>query len=296
MTGLVIFASYDKSGIVHDYVITYLNRLKQVADKIIFIADNEATETEKQKLNGLVDYAEFSPHGEYDFGSYKRGFIYAEQHGWLNQADELILCNDSCFCVSSLEPVFATMSKKTCDFWGMTKSHEIQDHLQSYFLVFKKNVFTHTEFVSWIKSVTKQINVDNVIKFYELPLAHFFENLGFVSEAFIKSREKSNPTTKPITLLKQNMPLIKKKVFSLRDACEEPVNLLLVKLKQKHYSSYKDICRYYKTIFSCLFPMLLPYSFDKLKRFLFQKKITKSKSTIIKICKIPVYISKREKK
>ena len=37
MTRLVIFASYDKSGIVHDYVITYLNRLKQVADKIIFI-------------------------------------------------------------------------------------------------------------------------------------------------------------------------------------------------------------------------------------------------------------------
>ena len=65
---IVVFAAFDKGGIVHNYVLTYLKKLKAVADKIIFIADNEASETERQKLNGLADIAVFKPHGEYDFG------------------------------------------------------------------------------------------------------------------------------------------------------------------------------------------------------------------------------------
>lgn len=44
---IVVFAAFDKDGIVHNYVLTYLKKLKAVADKIIFIADNEASETER---------------------------------------------------------------------------------------------------------------------------------------------------------------------------------------------------------------------------------------------------------
>ena len=67
MKRIVVFASYDKNGVIHDYILQYLKYLKEVADKIIFIADNYANAQEQQKLNGLVDYAEFVHHGEYDF-------------------------------------------------------------------------------------------------------------------------------------------------------------------------------------------------------------------------------------
>lgn len=101
MSRIAIFASYDKNGIIHDYVIEYLKYLKEIADKIIFIADNYADEQEQNKLKWLVDYVKFSTHGEYDFRSYKRGYYFAKNNGWLDNANELIFCNDSCFCILS---------------------------------------------------------------------------------------------------------------------------------------------------------------------------------------------------
>jgi lipopolysaccharide biosynthesis protein len=135
---VAVFASYDKNGRVWDYVISYIKRLREVCDKIIFIADNEATQEEQNKLTGLVDFKQFQRHGEYDFGSYKRGWQYLKNQEWFSQIDELILCNDSCFSVGALTPVFEQMSHKQCDFWGMTENQDHQSHLQSFFLVFKK--------------------------------------------------------------------------------------------------------------------------------------------------------------
>lgn len=51
MSRIAVFASYDKDGIVHDYILGYLRYLKEVADKIIFIADNYADKQEQNKLN-----------------------------------------------------------------------------------------------------------------------------------------------------------------------------------------------------------------------------------------------------
>ena len=287
MSRLAIFASYDKQGIVHDYVISYLKRLKRVSDKIIFIADNHAKAEEKQKLNGLVEFCSFAPHGEYDFGSYKRGYQYAMQQGLLETADELILCNDSCFSVMDFDQMFSEMSQRDCDFWGVTDSLEIKHHLQSYFLVFKKNVFTHQKFANWLGAVTKQNTVVEVIYNYELPLKSFLENEGFKGLGYVKAICDYNPTTKPLTLIRQGVPLVKKKVFSLREASRESVRYLCFILSIKFRVSYKDICAYYRGTFSRFFPLFLSRDFDSVKRFFYQKKITKSGKLRIKILKIP---------
>lgn len=56
-------------------------------------------------------------HGEYDFGSYKRGEAWARQAGWLDEVDDLILCNDSCFGpVGSFAPMFERMEARHLDF------------------------------------------------------------------------------------------------------------------------------------------------------------------------------------
>ena len=291
MSRLAIFASYDKQGIVHDYVISYLKRLKRVSDKIIFIADNHTKDEEKQKLNGLVEFCSFAPHGEYDFGSYKRGYQYAMQQGLLETTDELILCNDSCFSVMDFNNIFSKMKKKECDFWGLSENKSPVRHLQSYFLVFKKNVFKNKEFSNWIQTIKRQDNSCNVIQNYEIPLTSFCENIGFKSNAFIKHQEKTNPTVKPLALLKQHMPLITRKVFISREACEESARQLLIVLHKKDKDSYKDICNYFKINWSKLFPLIHPRDFEVLKRFFYQKKITKSDKLCIKICKIPLPIN-----
>ncbi|MBE6443042.1 MAG: hypothetical protein E7020_00015 [Alphaproteobacteria bacterium] len=289
MTRLVIYASYDTQGIVHDYVISYLKRLKRVADKIIFIADNKAKAEEKQKLNGLVEFCDFAPHGEYDFGSYKRGYQYASKQGLLEEADELILCNDSCFSVMDFDQMFSEMSQRDCDFWGVTDSLEIQHHLQSYFLVFKKNVFTHQKFANWLGAVTHKNDFREIVKTYEVPLKSFLEKLGFKGDAFIRTNNNIGPMSISLTLYRQKAPLLKRKIFVIPNTCSESVRKILRILKKESPTDYYELCKYYKTTFSRIFPIILPKYWNGLIRFLYQRKITKSGKSLIKICKIPVY-------
>ena len=292
MVRIAIFAHYDKDGVVHDYVLGYLKYLKEVADKVIFIADNYAEKREKDKVKNLVDYAEFSPHGEYDFGSYKRGYSYAKINGWLNSADELIFCNDSCFCVKSLIPVFEAMSERSCDFWGITESNEIQNHLQSYFLVFKSNVFNSKVFVDHINSVTHKNNFVDIVKCYEVPFASKLNEASFTGRGYVQFRKICNPTCYPYKTYKNGVPLIKKKVFAIEKYCDESLWLILMLLlKNKLLRSYVEE---YFSVSS--FVILGKFYKRVLFHFFFQKKITKSGKLRIKICKIPVYAKRIDKR
>ena len=106
-----IFAHYDKDCIIDDYVLFYLKELKNVADRIIFVSDCELDEEQISKLKGIVDYTLAQKHGEYDFGSYKRGIQLAMENGLYENTDNLILLNDSCYGpFGSLKNLFEEMN------------------------------------------------------------------------------------------------------------------------------------------------------------------------------------------
>jgi hypothetical protein len=115
-----LFAAYDAQGIVDDYVVDYVRELSRFAD-VYYLADSEMAESELAKLDGLTKGAWAQPHGEYDFGSYKR---LAERVGWdtLEGYDELLLVNDSCYLLRPLDDVFARMDARACDWWGLQAS------------------------------------------------------------------------------------------------------------------------------------------------------------------------------
>lgn len=93
---LAVFASFNKDGLILDYVVYYLKELKKVVDGIIFVTDNPILPTELEKIKDFIVYAECQRHEEYDFGSYKRGFFWAKKNGLLKDCEELVFCNDSC--------------------------------------------------------------------------------------------------------------------------------------------------------------------------------------------------------
>lgn len=203
-TRTAIFAHFDKDNVIDDYVIYYLNALKKVAQKIIFVSDCNLSPAETDKLKNITDEIIANPHGEYDFGSYKRGFLFAQENNLLDETDELIFANDSCygpFC--SLEKVFEKMDSKTCDFWGITQSRfgyrkkgfnptrKRQLHLQSYFFVLKKKVFLSETFKNFINSIKKQNDKSNVITCYELGLSKTLMDEGFIAESFIEDFDNS---------------------------------------------------------------------------------------------------------
>ena len=292
---VAVFATFDKDGIVHDYVLSYLKKLKSIADKIVFVADNETSESERQKLNGLADAAVFKPHGEYDFGSYKRGVAFAKQNGFLNSADELILCNDSCFSVGVFNAAFDKMTADPCDFWGMCESVEQCRHLQSFFLVFKRSVFDSAVFDGFFNAVRKQSGFSAVVQTYEIPLLKAFETAGFKGAALLPAFCRSNPTFYPLSLLNSGAFLIKRKVFAQQFYSRQSVRITLKMLYTAFPSDYSDILKYFGTgkARNIWMPLIRARIKQRLMRFLFQEK-TRNGKTVFKICKIPVLIKKQK--
>lgn len=198
MDRLCVFAHWDRDNIIDDYVIYYLNALKEVCRQIIFVSDCDLEESETEKLNGIADFILAKKHEEYDFGSYKRGFLLAKEKGL--EFDELVFVNDSCYGpFYSLVPIFEKMAKKKCDFWGLTQNrfgikyqNDIQvatkdAHLQSYFLVFSKNVFDSEAFLEFISSVKQENSKELVVINYEIKLTKQFSkrNYGYRHNSFI---------------------------------------------------------------------------------------------------------------
>ncbi len=218
---LAIFAHYDKQSIIEDYVIDYLKSLREVAKRIIFVSDCILSSEELLKLDGIIEKIIFEKHGEYDFGSYKRGLLFAIKESnnsnkvtdKLEYYDQLIIANDSCYLVNSLAPAFKEMeNRNSSDFWGMTQNTEqFLPHIQSYFVVFNKNVFLHQGFQNFFLSVKKETAKLEIIANYEVGLTQNLLELGFKKDSFIKKVFDKNPTLseKFITELPKDFPLIK---------------------------------------------------------------------------------------
>lgn len=78
-----VFAAYSADGTVSDYVIDYLRALKEIAPNIVYVTDNPIPESEIAKLRPYVNHLIARRHGEYDWGSYKRGFAWLKRQNAL---------------------------------------------------------------------------------------------------------------------------------------------------------------------------------------------------------------------
>lgn len=291
MKRLAIFAFYNGKGLINDYVVTYLEYLKEVSDSIIFVADNEPNVKELSKIYPLVSHIESYHHGEYDFGSYKIGFKYAKEHYLLDDVDEIILCNDSCFCVDSLKPAFDKMDTKSCDFWSMTASNEYELHLQSFFLVVKKNLFSLELFSNYLNNVKHLDNFLEIVKTYEIPLKKTFEQKGYKGNSFIKAPEKFNPTFFPIKCMKAKMPLVKRKIFTESHACKESLLKVIFILLLTHRNAYKEILNFYKV--KTLVPVWFKFFKPKIRKFFFRIEVSSRGTTKIRVLSIPIFLLRR---
>lgn len=294
MHRLVIFAFYNKNCHISSYVISYLKFLHELSDRIIFIADNEPDMKELAKIYPYVCHIECKPHGEYDFGSYKRGFLYAKDNHLLDEVNEIIFCNDSCFCISSLKDAFDRMDRKACDFWSMTASNEYEPHLQSFFITVRRRMFMCEDFSSYLYNVKHLDNFVDIVKAYEIPLKRTFESLGFKGESYLEVSDKLNPTFYPTQCLKQHMPLIKRKLFTEIYGCRESLLFVAHYIKSVNKRAYNEILSFFNV--QSIIPLWLNFAITKLKSFIYTKSISRRGTLKIQIFKIPVFILKTKNK
>lgn len=214
---LAIFASFSADGLIHKDVIFYLNELKKVTDGIIFIADNPLVPQEIEKLNNLVIYAQCGCKQGYVFGSYKQGYNWALENGLLSRAEEVVLCNDSCYGpVYPFSVVFDEMETRECDFWGISANMQGNYYLYSYFIAFKKQVFSSQVFKEFMKNIREKDNNSKIMQDYAVKLTTDLRRAGFFCYNYMEFYPRCN--IYPITI--RNRDLTRKPALALQ--CKFP--------------------------------------------------------------------------
>ncbi len=225
MYRVVVFAHYDTQECIRDYVVYYLKELKKICSKIIFVSDSNIKEEEKQKIADICEYIEAEKHYEYDFGSYKRGFLYLKNNDLLKDIDELIFANDSCYApVYPFNEMFEKMEKEKCDFWGITKNDfdidgNKNEHLQSYFMTFKKDIFNSDLFFEFMNNVKHEEDKFDVVRKYEQGLSNLLTEKGFTYKYYSSDYKVKCPhilAWKEL-LTRDKSPFLKANVIRLKE-------------------------------------------------------------------------------
>ncbi|MDR2413067.1 MAG: hypothetical protein LBD50_02540 [Rickettsiales bacterium] len=216
---LFIFASYDQDGIIDESVLYYLNALSDLGD-VIFHMDNESTETEIAKVRAIpnVLFAKAERHGEYDFGSYKCGYMWAADHDILKNYDWVYLANDSVYGpLRPLAPILENIESGNSDVVGMYYAINPNNvhYIQSWFVGISRNIIQEEWLTCFLKAVTSQDDKKDIIEKYEFGLTALICSNNCTFNCFMSGHEKDDLIRNPRKTLLAGLPFIKKSQFAL---------------------------------------------------------------------------------
>lgn len=181
---LCLFAGFDSQGEIADYVIYYLKALSKVAD-VYYWGDFDASDEELAKLKPFCKAVICQKHFKYDFGSWQE-LIQKLGRSQIEQYDELILANDSCYGpLFDLSALFTEMDGRDCDFWGLSVAHNRHIHLQSYFIVLKQSILKSDVFYDFFSQVKPEANYEDVCLHYEDRFTYILSKAGFKFDSLI---------------------------------------------------------------------------------------------------------------
>lgn len=221
MKRLFLFAGYDCDGIVDDSLLWYLKALSGLGD-IVFVMDNDATDVEIEKVRQIpnVLYANAVRHGEYDFGSYKRAYIWARDNKLLEKYDWVYLVNDSVLGpLFDLKPIVEDLESRGVDLTGLISYREknICEHLQSWFVGLSQHIATAEFFNDFICSVKQEKNKSVICAKYEFQLTNRAVRRGYKFSAYLDTEKYLDETYhlmyhEPLLTLCLGCPFLKKSV------------------------------------------------------------------------------------
>jgi len=147
-----VFCHYDPDGVVHDYVVCYLERLCEANFRIFLVSNAPYLNPEAiAALTPLCAKIIRRRNVGYDFGAYKEAILSIPDRGDLAR---LLVTNDSVYGpLQPLETCLSAMSPDKADVWGLTDSYGIRYHLQSYFLLFHRAALRHESFARFWKEL-----------------------------------------------------------------------------------------------------------------------------------------------
>lgn len=231
---LALYSFYDSQGIVDDYVICYLEELRQNANRLIVAVNGELQDDSRRKLADVCEEIIMRPNEGYDGAAVCEVLSYV---GNLSEYDELIISNNSFFGpVYPLSEVFDEMSLRResdeFDFWGITVHPEVKDtisdkqpvrgkanaHVQTYFVVLSNKVISSDAFGRFFAQMPKIESFYDAVGCYEMGLTYALEKAGFKYSSLIDPNSYPSENLsmyRPFELMAEDkMPFVKRKVFT----------------------------------------------------------------------------------
>lgn len=213
---LFIFAAYDKDNIIDNALMFYLCALGKIGD-IVFVMDNDLPKDQLDLVASLpnVLYANAERHGEYDFGSYKRGFAWAKDDDILGKYDWVYFVNDSVYGpIGKLEDILNRLENSGRAFVGMLENSDkgVARHVQSWFMGIDRNLVMHAAVHEFWGRISKLENKNQICIQYEVGFSELIKNLGYdLVTVFAQCNYKSNVIYRqPYRALRHGVPFIKK--------------------------------------------------------------------------------------
>lgn len=155
------------------------------------------------------------PNVGYDFGSWA---VALDRYPELTAADTLVLANDSLVGpFASIAPQLDLLASSTTDVWGMTETAQFTQHLQSYFIGFRRGVLRRPALAAFWRDVRHYDDKQLVIHRGELALATLLHREGIaMGAAFPAGSVVDLPDNPTIIgwrrLLEAGFPFVKREV------------------------------------------------------------------------------------
>ena len=211
---LFLFAGYDAHGIVDASLVHYVRALSELGDVVVYM-DSDCDDTELNKLKPYVLYAGATRHREYDFGSYKRAYLYARDAGILQNYKHVYMVNDSVYGpLFDLGPILTDLESRNVAAFGLVcNPNRDHPHIQSWFIGMSRDVFMTEWFDKFITSVTHENSKGAITRKYEQGFSKLITAHGLKWEcmATIAGRGIYNRVK---YVYRTGVPFIKKVAFS----------------------------------------------------------------------------------
>lgn len=195
MRRLSIFVFYDQDGILNRYAEYMIRCLTEVSEKIVVVVNGKITDEGRDKILSITPYIYQRENLGFDAGAYKDTFLIYLKDENLEQYDEIIMQNDTFYGpFFGWQEVFTEMESQSVDFWGLSRhadseftlgGERVVEHIQSFFLVCRKNVFLRKEFLDFWNKINYPKDLIEAVCKFEIGFSSVFKSVGCVLTSYL---------------------------------------------------------------------------------------------------------------
>ncbi|BAQ24572.1 rhamnan synthesis F family protein [Streptococcus troglodytae] len=265
MKRLLLYVHFNKYNRVSSHVYYQLTQMRPLFSRVVFITNSHLSQEDQDKLrnqNLMDDFVQRENIG-FDFAAWRDGMNHIGFDN-LDSYDIVTVMNDTCFGpLWDVKEYYLSYEKQDeVDFWGLTNNRatkQFKEHIQSYFITFKKAVIQSNAFHDFWENVQNHTDVQRVIDDYETQVTTALLDAGFkYSVIFDTTKEDASHMLhadfsyyNPTAILNHRVPFIKVKAIdnnqsitpyllnAIQNKSVYPIDLIVSHMSEINYPDFR---------------------------------------------------------